>query len=209
MTTTLLLIRHGITDWNEAGRWQGHADIPLNETGRQQAAQLAVRLSDWPIEAVISSDLQRCRQTAVVLATHHHLEPHFDAIWRERDVGDFSGMTSKEVRARFSKIGQNGKRGLIDPPNGEPFHEVRRRAQTAYEKVLADHPNEMVAVVSHGGLLHSLIGQLIGLHEDEYGRFSLRGNTGLSIVEVINKQPYLTRLNDTSHLELVPHVPTN
>jgi len=201
MTTTLLLIRHGLTDWNEAGRWQGHADIPLNETGQQQAAQLAVRLADWPIEAIISSDLQRCKQTAVPLAAHHQLEPDFDALWRERDVGDFSGMTAVEVKASLSKIGQNGKRGLIDPPNGEPFRELRRRAQAAYEKVLANHPGKMVAVVSHGGLLHTLIGQLIGLHEEEYGRFSLRGNTGLSIVEVIDEKPYLTRLNDTTHLE--------
>lgn len=201
MTTTLLLIRHGVTDWNQARRWQGHADIPLNETGRQQAAALAKRLATWPLDAVISSDLRRCAQTAVTLAAPHDLQPVLDPIWRERDVGDFAGFTSEEVRARFPELWANASRGLVDPPNGEAFLDLHRRALAAYEKVLAAHSGQTVAVVSHGGLLHTLIAHVVGLNGSDYGRFSLRGNTGLSIIEVTNQGPYLVRLNDTSHLE--------
>lgn len=199
-TTTLLLIRHGVTDWNQARRWQGHADIPLNETGRRQAEALARRLADWPLEALISSDLQRCRQTAVAIAAHHPLQPEFDPLWRERDVGAFSGLTGAEVKNRFPHLWPHG-RGLVDPPEGESYLALRQRAWQAYQKVLAAHTGRTVAVVSHGGLLHVLIGQLIGLEEAAYGRFSLRGNTGLSMVEVTAAGPVITRLNDVSHLE--------
>lgn len=200
-TTTLLLIRHGVTDWNQARRWQGHADIPLNETGRHQAKALARRLADWSLEAIISSDLQRCRQTAVAIAAHHPLEPVYDPLWRERDVGAFSGLTGPEIKSRFPHLWGNERRGLIDPPEGEPYQALRQRAWQAYQKVLAAHHGRTVAVVSHGGLLHVLISRLIGLAEAEYGRFTLRGNTGLSMVEVTPAGPVLTRLNDISHLE--------
>lgn len=199
--TNILLIRHGLTDWNVAKRWQGHADIPLNETGQKQADALAKRLADWPIDAIISSDLQRCAQTAVALAAQQEVDPVFDPIWRERDVGDFSGLTSEQAQAQFPHIWANGKRGMIDPPNGEPFREVRRRAMAAFEKTANAFSGQTVAVISHGGLLHALIAQLIGVDEAVYGRFSMRGNTGLSIVEVTDNGPYLTLLNDTSHLK--------
>lgn len=201
MTTTLLLIRHGVTDWNIAKKWQGYADIPLNETGQEQAVALSKRLAKWPIQAVISSDLQRCVQTAVPLAAAHNLPPIFDPIWRERDVGDFAGLTGKEVRARYPELWANAPTGMVDPPNGETFPDLRRRALAGYEKVLAHYEGQMVAVVSHGGTLHTLIREVIGLNGTQYGRFSLRGNTGLSIIEVTEHGPYLTRLNDTSHLE--------
>lgn len=201
MTTTLLLIRHGVTDWNTAQRWQGHADIPLNETGRQQANALAKRLATWPIEVIVSSDLQRCAQTAMTLAAPHNIQPVFDPLWRERHVGDFSGLTTDEVRARFPELWAQSPRGLINPPNGEAFPALRQRTLTAYEKVLTAYKGRMVVIVSHGGTLHTLIREVIGLNGTEYGRFSLRGNTGLSIIEVTDHGAYLTRLNDTSHLE--------
>lgn len=201
MITTLLLIRHGVTDWNVAKKWQGHADIPLNETGHQQAAALAKRLAGWPLTAVISSDLQRCTQTAVPIAAAHNLQPTFDPLWRERDVGDFSGFTTDEAKIRFPELWQNNYTGLVDPPNGESSTALLWRTISAYEKVLATHPGQMVAVISHGGTLHALIAHLIGLNNGEHGRFSLRGNTGLSVVEVTTRGAYLTRLNDTSHLD--------
>ena len=204
MPTTLLFIRHGVTDWNIAKRWQGHSDVPLNETGRAQAAALARRLANWPIEQIISSDLQRCAQTAEAIAAYHpHLEVQYDAIWRERDVGAFAGFTFAELQERFPEIWAKAERGKLNPPGGEPYTAVYQRALAAYNKVVAAHTGQMVAIVTHGGILHALISQLIHIQEDKYGRFSLRGNTGLSIVEVTDEgEPYLIRLNDTSHLEM-------
>jgi probable phosphoglycerate mutase len=201
MKTTLLLIRHGQTDWNVTRRWQGHTDTPLNATGQAQAVALANRLASWPIQTIYSSDLQRCTMTVQPLADATDLEPILDPIWRERDVGEFSGLTGEQARSRFPEVWANGNLGMIDPPNGEKYLDLRARSWSAYEKVVANHPGEMVAIVTHGGVLHTLIGQLIGLDVSRYGRFSMRGNTGLSIVEVNAHGPFLTLLNDTSHLE--------
>ncbi len=201
MTTTILFIRHGQTDWNVAHRWQGHADVPLNEMGRQQAHALATRLVDWPIEAIYSSDLKRCRETAVSLANVTQLTPTFDSIWRERDVGAFSGLTREQIEAKFPELWANRGRGLIDPPEGETAVALRKRTKKAFEQTIANHNGEMIAVVTHGGVLYFLLSQLLGMGEgNEYGRFTMRGNTGLSIVEVTNNQPLITLLNDTSHL---------
>lgn len=199
--TKILLIRHGLTDWNVAHKWQGHADIPLNETGQKQAAALAKRLAAWPLAAIISSDLQRCTQTAVAIASHHNLTPQIDPIWRERDVGDFSGFTSAQAKEKYPHIWANGTRGMIDPPNGEPYLEAKSRALTAYEKALAAYAGQTIAVISHGGILHVLIAQLLGVAKTHMGGFSMRGNTGLSIVEIIDNHPIMILLNDTSHLE--------
>jgi broad specificity phosphatase PhoE len=198
---TILLTRHGQTDWNKAGRWQGHADIPLNEAGQKQAAALCQRLQSWPIDAVYSSDLQRCVQTAVPLANVLGLKPIKSQIWRERDVGDFSGLTGEQARQQYPDIWANATRGMVDPPNGEPFADVLKRAWCAYETVAEAHSHGMVVVVTHGGLLHALLGQVMGIDPGIYGRFSMRGNTGLSVVEVNDRRPIVVSLNDTSHLE--------
>jgi broad specificity phosphatase PhoE len=198
---TILLTRHGQTDWNKAGRWQGHADVPLNKTGQQQAAALRQRLQNWPIETIYTSDLQRCVQTAVPLAKALGIKPILAPIWRERDVGDFSGLTGEQTREKFPDVWANSTRGMVDPPNGEPFTDVLSRAWQAFETVTEAHKEGMVAVVTHGGLLHALLGQVMGIAPAIYGRFAIRGNTGLSIIELNDRGPVVTRLNDTSHLE--------
>ncbi|MCB9422873.1 MAG: histidine phosphatase family protein [Ardenticatenaceae bacterium] len=202
MTTTILLIRHGQTDWNAESRWQGHLDIPLNDTGKAQAAALAQRLAGWPIRAVYSSDLKRAAMTAVTLANALNQQPIFDPRWRERDVGDFGGLTSKEAKERFPEAWTTMKNGLLTPPNGEDWRSLRARAAKAFESVAGRHEGEMVAVVSHGGTLANVVAHVLEIPVDRYGRFRVSGNTGLSIVEITEERgPYLTLLNDTSHLE--------
>ena len=87
--TTILLVRHGQTAWNANGRWQGHADVPLNETGRGQAEAIAQRLAgqmEWEISALYASDLERAAKTAVIIGNAIGHTPIFDPIWRERDT---------------------------------------------------------------------------------------------------------------------------
>src|SRR5438876_6792690 len=99
--TTLILARHGETDWNRDGRCQGHADPPLNERGREQALELAELLADEPIEAVYSSDLRRAHETARIVADRKGLDVIVDPQLRERDVGHWSGLTAAEIEERF------------------------------------------------------------------------------------------------------------
>jgi broad specificity phosphatase PhoE len=201
MNTTIILIRHGLTDWNEEGRWQGNEDIPLNATGIAQAKALGCRLANWPIQTLYSSDLKRAAQTAAILGKAVDLQPIHDRSWRERDVGAFQGLTWEEIKIQYPKEFQDMSAGIIDPPRGEDSHALHNRAVTAFNTLKAQHPGQMVAVVTHGGFLHTTLLHILGLPVGQYGRLSLRGNTGISIVEINSGHPRLSRLNDTSHLE--------
>jgi 2,3-bisphosphoglycerate-dependent phosphoglycerate mutase len=201
MTTTLLLIRHGETDWNRAGRWQGHQDIPLNQTGIEQAEALAQRLANWPISHIYSSDLQRAAQTAAILGQELAVDPTYDPIWRERDVGLFGGLTTPEVVTTYPDVWSQADKGILEPPEGEPYEVLYQRAGTALNRLLDQHNGDMVAVVSHGAMLHAVAANVLGITAGQYGRISFRGNTGLTIVEAKEEQLTLVRLNDISHLE--------
>jgi broad specificity phosphatase PhoE len=199
--TTILLIRHAQTDWNLVGRWQGHTDIPLNDTGRAQAEALARRLSHWPIRAVYSSDLQRAAATADTLSAALGLTTLYDPNWRERTLGDLEGLTVAEIEVRHPGQWSELRRGLRNLPGCESQAMLRERTTAAFERLVQQHPGEMVAVVSHGGALHALVAHLLGLPIQDEGRFTLRGNTGLTIVEANAHGPRVVLLNDTSHLE--------
>src|SRR5947209_8391773 len=97
----LYLFRHGETDWNAEGRFQGHLDIPLNEKGRAQARALVEKLKLASIEAIVTSDLSRARDTALVSAQALGLPIFEDRRLREAFLGDAQGLTSEEIRLRF------------------------------------------------------------------------------------------------------------
>ena len=205
MATTLLLIRHGQTDWNAIGRWQGHTDIPLNEVGQFQAQALANRLRDWPIHTVYSSDLQRAAATAQQIARTHNIPLCLEPAWRERFAGRVEGLTRAEIQAQLPDVWAVMMQGNAEAPEGESYAELRERVAAAYHQIIAQHPNQMVAIVSHGGTLHNLISYVLGFSPQQSIPFSLRGNTGLSIVQVDDHRAYVLLLNDTSHLEANEH----
>lgn len=197
----VLLIRHGQTDWNAAHRMQGHEDVPLNNIGLQQAKLLARRLATLQIDAIYCSDLSRAAETAKILGSAHAIMPTADQIWRERDVGHFKGLTWSEVLLRYPQVRQELSAGRLSPPSGENSHFLYERAKKAYLGLLDRHQQGTVAVVSHGGTLSAVIAFVLGTQQDGISRFSLRGNTGVSVVEVGDRGSRLTLLNDTCHLE--------
>lgn len=200
--TTLLLIRHGQTEWNRLRKWQGHADIPLNATGRQQAQALAQRLSTWHIDVMYASPLQRAHETAQIVAAPHQLTIHVDSVWQERDAGLFSGMTGEDIKRDYPEKYAEMQGGLMNPINGESNEALLQRIVPAYERVVAQHKGEVVAIVSHGGSLAALVTHVLGLPIIAGRRFSLGGNTGLSKIEITERRgARLTLLNDISHLD--------
>ncbi len=200
--TTVVFVRHGQTDWNVAGRWQGQTDIPLNESGRRQAQLVAQRLRAWPIQAVYSSDLGRAAETAAAIAAALDLTPRLDSAWRERHGGLFEGLTRAERELRFPELGARFHRDLGQaPPGGESEAAILGRALARYQELLAQHANETIVVVSHGGILYALLSHLLGFDLAGRRRFTLRGNTGISVVEAGSAGPLISRLNDTAHLE--------
>jgi 2,3-bisphosphoglycerate-dependent phosphoglycerate mutase len=156
--TTLLLARHGETDWNRELRIQGSSDIELNELGRRQAQALAQELTDVDLDAIYSSDLSRARQTAEAVAATHALEVKFDPRLRERSFGSWEGLTREDI-AMF----QEGSRH-----DGESDDEVRARVLEAIEEIARSHPGEQVLVVSHGGALNTLWHHALGVRVERW-----------------------------------------
>jgi broad specificity phosphatase PhoE len=148
--TTILLARHGETDWNRDGRWQGWSDPPLNETGRAQARLLAEQLRSTPFGAVYASDLRRAAETAEIVAATHGLEVVADPGLREIDVGSWSGLTRDEIEERFK-----GERA-----DGESREQHAARVLAAVERIARANPGRRILVVTHGGTMRALHGHV-------------------------------------------------
>lgn len=149
--TTILLVRHGETDWNRDRRVQGHTDTPLNETGRAQARELAGALAAESFDAVYTSDLARAQDTAALVAADHAVELVPLVALRERHFGTWEGLTDDEVLARFPDA-RPGHWG-----DGETAEEMTERVLAALATIAAAHPGGTVLVVSHGGPLRAVL----------------------------------------------------
>lgn len=153
--TTLLLIRHGQTEWNVLGKYTGQSDIPLNAAGRREAKLLAKELEKNPPEAIVSSDLIRAYETANILAMPFDLPVHQDRNLREINQGVWEGMYFPEIKAKYAaEFAAREKDPLaVAPPGGETVGQVRERVLTAVTSILQSFPGKRVAVVAHGLVL--------------------------------------------------------
>jgi probable phosphoglycerate mutase len=149
--TRILLIRHAQSAWNEQGRWQGRADPPLSELGRQQAAAAAARVG--AVDAVVSSPLERARDTAETIASATGIGPvAFDDDLVERDVGEWSGLTRGEIESGWPGYLEAARR-----PSGFESDEVLvARAHLALARLITAFPGADLLVVTHGGVIGSL-----------------------------------------------------
>lgn len=148
-TTYLYLVRHGQTDWNLERRLQGRIDIPLNERGRQQAAEAGMLLSARPIDAVVSSPLSRALETGRIIARHLKLSmPDHDPQLVERSYGQSEGLTPQEVADRFPD-------SVV--PDAEPMTDVLARANTALAAIAARFAGRSVVVTTHGALIRAVL----------------------------------------------------
>jgi probable phosphoglycerate mutase len=152
--TRLLLVRHGESTWNAIGRWQGRADPPLSELGRQQARRAgAGTVPHGPFVAVATSTLHRARQTGELIAAHSAVEllaPFDDLI--ERSAGAWEGLLRPEIEERYPNWLAEQRR----PPGYEPDEEIIRRAERALRVIHDRYAGSNVLVVSHGGVITAL-----------------------------------------------------
>lgn len=142
--TWMLLARHGETDWNREGRWQGHSDVPLNELGREQARELAYWMRDEPLDVIVSSDLRRAHETALIIAEAKRMAVSTDAGLREIDVGRWGGLTPDEIAARFPGMATH---------DGETNEQHLARVVAAFRRIAETHRGKRVLVISHGKTL--------------------------------------------------------
>ena len=179
----LLVVRHGQSTWNAEGRWQGQADPPLSALGWAQARDAARRLAGTAFAAVVSSDLERARTTAEILAAALGLDVHVDHGLREIDVGDWTGLTRDEIHAGWPGALADWSEGRSEsPPGGETRDHLAARARDALVRVAtAAAPGDHVLVVTHGALIRNL-DRLLGLApygiENLAGRWYLADGNG-------------------------------
>jgi broad specificity phosphatase PhoE len=150
--TKLFLVRHGQTDWNVATRYQGHSDIPLNETGLQQAATAVQNFSGTPYEAIYASDLQRAQQTAHYFAEDSGLPIESDVRLREIFLGEWEGKSIAQIRDDYPDLValRRAEPTRYAAPDGETVLEVARRVVEAADEISAAHPDGNVLIVAHG-----------------------------------------------------------
>ena len=181
--TTILLARHGESDWNRSQRWQGFADRPLTDLGRRQAAELAARLKETELDTIYSSDLRRARETAEIVARSKGLEVHATPDLREVDVGSWSGLTRAEAEAQFPEGYARWLGGGEGWKDGETYEQMSERVVPAVQRIAALHDDRRVLVVAHGGSIRAVHAAALGLDVHSYRRIQrVEPNATLSAV---------------------------
>lgn len=195
--TELWLVRHGQTDWNLEGRYQGQEDVPLNAAGEAQARQLAADLDGRRFTAIYSSDMKRARRTAQILAGRLGLTVQIDRRLREISMGEWEGLLFPEVKEKYPLHIQERRQNPLHArsPGGETALEVAGRMAQAVDEIVRKHPEGPLLIVSHGFALATLICQARGLSVGEAYR-QVPENAVPQIVEWdINRQPLVEKVD--------------
>jgi broad specificity phosphatase PhoE len=183
--TTVYLARHGESDWNVERRWQGHADRPLTERGREQAKALAQKLRGVDIDAVYASDLRRAWETADAVAAPRGLEVVRLPELREVDVGSWSGFTHDECADRFPDAFVRWQEGGSGWDDGESYEDMGVRIVGAIQRLAEEHPDGAILVVSHGGPIRAVHAHALGVDIATHRRTGpVEPNARLSSVSV-------------------------
>lgn len=149
--TAIIIIRHGETDWNVEGRYQGQADPPLNNRGFDQAHQLTGTLTNSSLDMIYSSPLQRAFQTAQIIADHLHLPLHTDSRLSEINQGDWQTRLRSEIEDLYPDLFQRWETEPweVTPPSGEHLTEVQSRVYAAIDDIVDHYPNQRIGLVTH------------------------------------------------------------
>lgn len=200
--TKIIFVRHGQTEWNVLGRYQGQTDIALSPLGIEQAEKLAAHFPVDKVEAVYSSDLVRAMTTACCVADRFGLTVEARPELRELNFGDWEGLTYDEIVAKWPDALNNFFQhpDVLEIPHGESFPKLRERALDAVEKIVACHPEQTVAVFAHGAILRTIL--TAALHMDLKYVWTIRQfNTAVNIVTYTEHGTTVELLNGTGHLK--------
>ncbi|MGJ7530463.1 histidine phosphatase family protein [Variovorax sp. GB1P17] len=201
-TTHILAIRHGETEWNCLGRYQGQTDIALNEAGRLQAQQTAAALAAVSLDAIYTSDLARALHTAQALARVKGTQAVSDKELREQHFGVFQGLDSGEIVQRWPEAFDRWHRREpgFGPEGGETRDAFHRRCVTAIERLARAHVGGTIAIVCHGGVLDCLYRAASGIALDAPRAWSLE-NAAVSRLRHDAGGFAIVDWGNTSHLE--------
>ena len=202
--TTLYIIRHGETDDNKSGRYQGQTDTHLNEVGREQSRCVAARMASLQLDAIYTSDLARASESAEIIAAGLNQDVIQDARLREIHVGRLAGLSVPEIAEHLPDFYARWEQDHdIALPDGESPYQVQERVLEAIAAIRAQHPEGHVAVVTHGGVIKLIVAAVLGLPIKERRRIVLE-NCSLTIVQWSAERCRLRSLNDTGHMPQAP-----
>lgn len=203
--STILLVRHGETDWNRERRVQGWAPVALSERGHDQADRLAARLAaDYSVDRLVSSDLRRTVETARPIARAVDCELTTDRRWRERNFGVLQGLDYGELFVGYpeytlTEVGYTAAEAR--PEGGESLVDQRERVLAAFEELRASLDTaDTVVVVTHGGPLYLTLGWIHGLDIEATIMDQAQGNCAINEIHV-DGELAIRRENDCSHLD--------
>lgn len=199
--TRLFLLRHGQVEGHEAKRYNGQKNVPLTGHGRRQLDEIAARLAGVPLDAVWSSDLDRCRYGAERLAAPRGLEVVCREELRELHAGEWEGLTWEELQRLYPLQWQARLADIVDyrMPGGESFRDAARRVLPERDRLLALHPGQNVALVAHGGVNRILLLDALGAPLDKV--FCLEQDYAcLNVIDYFADGYRTVRLMNADHL---------
>lgn len=199
--TRLILIRHGQTVWNHDLRYQGHTDIALSDEGLRQAELVAGRLAREKIAAVYASDLSRAFVTAERIAGRHGVPVTGIPELREIKFGEWEGLTYRGIGEKWpeqmARLYSHPDEVVI--PGGETFRELKERAAGAVDRLVEKHPEDTIAVVSHGGTIRTILCATLNIPLNHVWNIR-QDNTAVNIIDYYGDRAIVSLVNDTHHL---------
>ncbi|WP_436925197.1 histidine phosphatase family protein [Halosimplex amylolyticum] len=205
MTGTVLLVRHGETTWNRDGRIQGWADSSLTDRGREQARALGSHLAaEYDLDRLVASDLQRTRETAALLdEAGVGPDPAFERAWRERDFGDWQGLTRAAIAERHPEYDPDGSLlAVASVPGGESLDAFEERVLDGWDRLVGEVADGgTVAVVTHGGPIRAVLAAVSGRDLAAVAPEFSPANCGLTAIRC-ETEPAVLRRDVTNHLSL-------
>ncbi len=198
----LIIIRHGESEWNRLGRYQGQADAPLSPRGLAQADALAERLRHEPFDCIYTSPLARARLTGAAVARHHPEVPFIDEpALMEIHHGDWQGLSLEDVQQRFpaglAEWRDHPTRAQM--PNGESFSNILKRVLDCKEALQRRHHDAIVLLSTHDVVVKILVADALGMDMDRINRIWVT-NASISVIEYGAASPYLVSLSEACHL---------
>jgi probable phosphomutase (TIGR03848 family) len=199
--TTVVLLRHGRSTANTAGILAGRSEgVLLDETGREQAAAVAARLSSVTLDALVSSPMERCRETVAPLAAATGLPVRIEPRLAEVDYGDWTGRALKDLGGEELWRTVQAHPSAAVFPGGEGLAAVAVRAVAAIRELVTElGPGAVVLVCSHGDVIKSVLADALGLHLDGFQRIVV-APASLSVVRYTPLRPFVERVNDSGEL---------
>ena len=201
----IYLVRHAETDWNKEKRYQGGKDIPLSNSGIEQARQLARRLSRVKFDLVYSSPLRRARQTAELLIRGSSPPIILEPAFREINHGLWEGLRVEEIAERFSQEFRlwKEKPHLVKMPQGESLHDLRRRVLPRFLELVDQAQEERILIVGHGGVNRVILIHCLKMDLRDYWKL-LQNSICVNLIEMTSEGFQVKIINDLSHLRTPP-----